>query len=338
MSDNTRYSTYDIVPAGYDLLNAPAERLEFYGIPQRPNVVDAPALANFWTKLVSEPFTSRIPTFSSSLGPALSTVRSLSRTHTSERRSVGSQRGTLESSLNWSGGILSPPSPKRIVFAVGGWTVPTVTQPTAPALFTRANDSIALIWVGIDGHNARLPKASLPQIGTFQKPGEPSFAWWYWWGHHATDAVTRIDDFAIVPGDEILAGVTVMAGGDVRYFIKNQNSGEFRTFLGRHQPLGEIEPLGSSAEWVVERPTDPYSKDLHPLASYGSVDFNYCLALAADKPNAPSRLMTLADNGRMIKLREAFAEPFRTIYVSRAKRRHDPDGSIGITCTFHEPT
>jgi hypothetical protein len=49
-------------------------------------------------------------------------------------------------------------------------------------------------------------------------------------------------------------------------------------------------------------------------------------------------LMTFADNGHMIKMREAFAAPYRTAYVSRADRRHDKDGSIGLTCTFHQPT
>ena len=48
--------------------------------------------------------------------------------------------------------------------------------------------------------------------------------------------------------------------------------------------------------------------------------------------------MTLADNALMIDMREAFANPHRTAYVSRATLREDPDGSIGVTCTFHEPT
>jgi len=64
------------------------------------------------------------------------------------------------------------------------------------------------------------------------------------------------------------------------------------------------------------------------------------LALAADpdQPLEPGRLMTLDDNGRMTKMREAFAKPYRTVDVSRAKRRPDPNGSIGVTCKFYEPT
>jgi hypothetical protein len=338
MIDNGRYSTYEPVPSGYDLVNATPERLDYYGIPERPDPSTTLGLAEFWTKLVSAPFSSRRPTFSNSLSPSLMQLRTTRLESSNDAGVIPSQRGTLESNLNWSGGVMSPPWPKRIVFAVGGWEVPAVTQPAAPALFTHANDPRTLIWVGIDGHNGRLPKVSLPQIGTAHAPGAASFAWWYWWSHGSQDAVLKIDGFVVNEGDEILAGLMVLASEDVRYFIKNQNSGEFCTFLARRQALGSIEPLGSSVEWVVERPTDPQTKKLHPLAAYSTVNFKHCLALAADRPNAQTRLMTLGHNGRMIKMREAFANPYRTAYVSRAKRRHDPDGSIGVTCTFHQPT
>jgi hypothetical protein len=161
----------------------------------------------------------------------------------------------------------------------------------------------------------------------------------------------RITNLRIDPGDEILAGLWVMISGDVSVFIKNQSTGEYRSTLLKRQKLPkDIEPPGSSADWVVERPTAPVPHGkLFPLADYGTVDFKYCMALAADqpygpcmapaadKPHQPERLMTLADNGRMIKMREAFADPYRTVYVSCAERRHYRDGSIGVKCTFHEP-
>jgi hypothetical protein len=324
MSENDRYGIYENVPAGYNLLNAPPSELDLYGIPPRPDIFAEPLLYEFWKKLVSPPFRPRPPSFGM-FGLPFQTR----------------PPNTLESSLNWSGAVVSPPSPKRIVLAVAGWTTPTVSRPSAPALFTHADIPKALVWVGLDGHNGRLPKISLPQIGTFHRPDGPpdhqNFAWWYWWHHSPNNTVTEILDFAIQPGHEIMAGLVVLISDDVLFFIKNQSTGEFRSFLAKRQPLYDIEPLGSSAEWVVERPTEPTSRKFFPLADYGSVDFNYCMALAADKPLAPGRVMTLADNGRMIKMREAFAEPYRTAYVSRATRRRDPDGSIGVTCTFHAP-
>lgn len=323
MSENDRYELYKTLPAGYNLLTARPGELELYGIPP-PDIFSEPGLYEFWLKLVSAPFRMEDPSFSIFGVPFQTTPPT-----------------TLESSLNWSGAVVSPPQPKRIVLAVAGWIAPAVTRPDAPALFTPEDIPKALVWVGLDGHNGRLPKISLPQIGTFHRPDGPPadrhFAWWYWWHHSPTNTVTRITDFAVRPGDEIMAGLVVMLSDDVSFFIKNQTTGEFRSFLVKRQPLPDIEPLGSSAEWVVERPTEPNSRKLFPLADYGSVDFNYCMALAADRPLAPGRVMTLADNGRMIKMREAFANPYRTVYVSRATRRRDPDGSIGVTCTFHEP-
>ena len=48
--------------------------------------------------------------------------------------------------------------------------------------------------------------------------------------------------------------------------------------------------------------------------------------------------MTLTDDALMIHMREAFADPYRMVSVSRPTLRQDPDGSVGVTCTFQAPT
>ncbi|MHB8269665.1 G1 family glutamic endopeptidase [Bradyrhizobium sp.] len=323
MSEHDRYETYQAVPAGYNLLDAPQRELDLYGIPPRPDSSAEEQFFRFWKKLVSPPFRK--------IDPGLHILDNIFTTQ---------PPNNLESSLNWSGAVVSPPWPKRITLAVAGWIVPKVSHPSTPALFTDKDEPKTLVWVGLDGHNGRLPRISLPQIGTFHTPDGLSknqhYAWSSWW-HHSPQSVSRIDNLEIRPGQEILAGLWVMISGDVSFFIKNQSTGDFCSFCKRPPP-GDIEPLGSSAEWIVERPTEPSTNKLYPLADYRSVDFRYCMARAADKPLGPGPLMTLADNGRMIKMREAFADPYRTVYVSRAKERRDRDGSIGVTCTFHEPT
>jgi len=115
--------------------------------------------------------------------------------------------------LNWSGTLVSPPQPKRITLAVAGWIVPEVSHPSPPALFTAEDAPKTLIWVGIDGHNGRLPKISLPQIGTFHTPDETTpkerhFAWLLWW-HHSDkpQEIRRIWNLEIYPGQEIMAGL-----------------------------------------------------------------------------------------------------------------------------------
>jgi hypothetical protein len=354
MSENLPYSFYDDVPAGYNLLEERRpEVLLSYGIPPRPDTTAEPSLFEFWKKLVSPPFSSRRPTFISIEALTTSSTETIAQPPKRRRKQKMPSRGKVEWKWNWSGAIVSPPWPKRIVFATAEWVAPNVSLPSAQALFTHENIPKSLVWVGLDGDNGKLPKISLPQIGTAHwVRGTPHFAWWDWWckprklpksspessPEPSPKAVTPISDFEIHAGDEILAGLEVQVSGDVLLFIKNQTRGEFRSFLAKRPPL-DIEPLGSSVEWIVERPTDPSSGQFYPLANYGSVDFKYCLARAvdADKPLAPGRLMTLADNGRMIKMREAFENPYRTVYVSRAARRRYPNGSIGVTCTFHDP-
>ena len=338
MSQDDRYETYESVPDGYDLLAAKACDLDCFGIPPRPT---EPHLLKFWEKLVSQPFHGE---------------RAQPDILAADPGWQSQPPGNLESSLNWSGTVVFPPRPKRMTFAVAGWIVPKVSHPYPPALFTHEDAPKTLIWVGLDGHNGRLPKISCPQIGTFHTPDGPPkdqhFAWFFWWYHTEPEKeIIRIKNLEICPGQEVMAGLWVRSNGDVSLFIKNQSTGEYRsTRLKRKKLPKDIEPLGSSADWVVERPTAPNTHGkLYPLADYGTVDFNYCMALAADKPYEPcmapaadkphesERLMTLADNGRMIKMREAFADPYRTVYVSCAERRHYRDGSIGVKCTFHKP-
>lgn len=347
MSENYPYELYEVLPAGFNLLDATRDELDLYGIPKKPDPIAEPSLFDFWNKLVSPPFSARLPTFSGmDYLRTRRVVRRVPKPLGKRPPSLGSQR---ESMLNWSGALVSPPRPKRVVLATAGWIVPNVSLPSTPALFTHSNDPRSLVWVGLGGHNGVLPNISLPQIGSGHWPNsEPQhFAWWEWCcksppkeairKSSSPEAITIIDNLPIKAGDEILAGLAVLASNDVLYFIKNQSTGEFRSFLVR-QPRGGIERLGSSVEWVVERPTGPKSGKLFPLPAYGSVDFRYCLARAANGPEAPGGLMTLADNALMIQMRETFADPYRIAYVSRATRRQDPDGSIGVTCTFHEPT
>ena len=349
------YSLYDeVVPEGYDLLGTDWKDLDRYGIPQKPHVETEPRLRDFWNRLVSPPFHAKRPRFHNMYRPPHTepnpepephtlVLQTLMRENLRDCDYFPSRGGTVQSSLNWSGAIISPPWPKRFILATAGWKAPTVRAASMRPINVYPGAPRVLVWVGLDGYNGRLPGISLPQIGTAHLPNGTHFAWWDWWYNPLTkattksqrrNAITKFEDFEVRPEDEILAGLTVLISQDVLFFIKNQCTGQFRSFLAK--PPGDILQLGSSAEWVVERPTEPNSGHFHALADYGSLDFDYCMAVAADGPVAPGRrLMTLADNGRMMKMREAF--PPLVTYVSRAERRRHGDGSIGVTCTFHKP-
>jgi Peptidase A4 family len=330
MSEND-VGFYAVVPPGFNLLEAPPGELDRYGIPPKPDAAAEPGLFEFWKKLVSQPFSAERPTFRELDTPL--------------------RGGPRESMLNWSGALIPTPPTKRFVLAAAGWTAPNVRLPPVPALDTPSDRHRALVWVGLDGKNGMSPTVSLPQIGTAHEIGGKSdalhFAWWDWWHKSRRRMVRQITNLPVQPDDEILAGLAVLASDDVLFFIKNQGrkdskdsekKGQFRSFLAKRAALpAEIEPPGDSVEWIVERPTDPPSEKLHALPDYRYVDFRHCVALAADRPHAPGRLMTLADNTVMIDMRESFANPYRTVPVSLAKLRPDQDGSIGVTCTFDPP-
>src|ERR1700730_7757389 len=127
MLENDRYDTYDVVPAGFDLLDAPRDRLDHYGIPSRPDKNDQPRLFEFWEKLVSPPFFARRPTFSSI--ESWKTLTKPSTARPSNPRSLQrtlSRGGNVEWKWTWSGAVVSPPWPKRFVFATAGWVAPNV--------------------------------------------------------------------------------------------------------------------------------------------------------------------------------------------------------------------
>ncbi len=207
----------------------------------------------------------------------------------------------------------------------------------------------ASVWVGLDGNRSRLPRASLPQIGTVQRTDNGgSFAWWEWWHHLPKGAIPSAlkfakNNFDVATGDEILAGLYVVpTTEDVVFFIKNQRTFQYRSFMALRQAVVEagggidIEQLGATADWIVERPTTPDTGEFAALPDFGQVNFSSCFAQAATKSTqaATTSTHTLENNARFIDLRELFADPYHVATTSCAKPRVDPDGTGGVTCTY----
>ena len=218
-----KYSLYDeVVPEGYDLLGADRNELERYGIPPRPDADTEPRLHDFWKQLVSPRFHAKQPTF----GPPYPEPRpdgylfhTLMRENLRDCDFFLSRGGTVQSSLNWSGAIISPPWPKRFILATARWKAPTVREAskTKRPIHAYPDAPKVLIWVGLDGYNGRLPGISLPQIGTAHSSNGKHFAWWDWWCNcpkkagAEPHAIMKIEDFDVQPEDEILAGLRVLA-------------------------------------------------------------------------------------------------------------------------------
>jgi Peptidase A4 family len=328
-----------------DLLTADAATLAPFGVPPPPDPVGMPELHAFWRKLVSPPFEFVVPQFPTP--PRTDEFRTLEFRF--GRPGAGlppnfSTNGHRETSRNWSGAYITPMRPDRFNMAVGSWVVPAIVPPAVMPEGGPGNGIFrSSAWIGIDGHRSRYPHASLPQIGTSHyidptKSPNPIYgAWIEWWKYNpngASDPESKpkpIQNFPVAPGDEILAGMIVTVSSDVHFFLKNQRTGLFTAALVIAP--GAIDPLGTTAEWIFERPTDPDNMIMDLLPNYGVVDFKNCLAISGPNRTTYKRLQSLNGNARFINMRETFPGPHRSAPVSIASK-------INATTTrvrFREP-
>ncbi|HKD25844.1 MAG TPA: G1 family glutamic endopeptidase [Xanthobacteraceae bacterium] len=321
-----RAHAYPLPPADFDGLSATDAQLDQYGLPARPDQEAEPELFQYWTWLLGEPFNMVTPEFLTPSGGA--PPAPVDQAGRSSRRNVPGR----ENSRNWSGLYIVPPRPNKFVHVVGSWLVP---QPSVPPVLPEGagphhDEYRSSTWIGIDGHR-RYPKSSMPQIGTSQfikaDGGNISVAtgaWWQWWSldaqfppQNANNAPVPITNFPVAVGDEISAGLTVEPTGDVHFYIKNQTTGLFTTFVVLAP--GPILPLGSTAEWIMERPTVVGERRMYPLPSFDEVEFRHCFARSASTIGGTLTTQRL-DNARAIWMYEMFPNPHRTSFVSIPKK------------------
>jgi hypothetical protein len=117
----------------------------------------------------------------------------------------------------------------------------------------------------------------------------------------------------------------------VHFFIKNQRTGHFAAAIVIAP--GAIDPLGTTAEWIVERPTDPDTGIRDVLPSYGVVTFTDCLAVSAPTRSAAGVVQNLRQNARYLNMRETFANPHRSAAVSIASKVD----AVSTRVRYHEP-
>jgi hypothetical protein len=335
---------YKLPPPGFVPLAANERALFEYGLPPRPTSPD-PEQLRFWELMLGDPIKFTHPEFPATGSPAdkrISSMRPAFRQQEDIRAQdtlLRASGGHLGDSKNWSGAIITPDRPNRFVYVAGMWTVPTPKLPhVAPSEANRLNEQYrSSTWIGIGGDR---PYNSLPQIGTSQTVvltnGTPRVeigAWWQWWvrnqpKYHVPIPITN---FPVSPGDEILASLTVEAPdpGEVQFHFKNRTTGSFVTF--KVQPPRGIRAVGSTAEWIHERPTRPASTRKYPLPKCTDVVFKHCLARSTPRLGEAETTQRL-DNPRLVRMYETFEEPHRTAYVSVPVR----EGRTGLRIAYRE--
>lgn len=324
-------------PSDFDPVSNPGDRarLEEFWLPSRPDPEREPELHEHWRDMFSGPLRFALAGSRLAEQPVTTGLLALRV----PMRVLGlPAAASFETSSNWSGAYILPNRGDRFSRVVGRWEAPEVkpgTGPNPPGLPFRCS-----VWVGLDGKKAWT--RSMPQVGTVHTvardgtPEEPKL-WWQWWVRDGRSAPHDIPGVPIRAGDEVLCSLTVVSPHQVRFHIKNRNTGTFAGFA-----VSEPVPLrGATAEWVVEQPSDPRDspkavdgrrklEPLFPLPDYGSVLFRQCAAQAAAAPGLEGRCCPLR-TPRLIRMSQRLTRPTRKALISVPSRRNQEPGELRVT-------
>lgn len=320
-------------PSDFDPVNKPGDRarLEEFWLPPRPDPEREPELHEHWREMFSWPLRF---VFAGSR-PAEQPVTTVLL---AGRVPGPPATASFETSSNWSGAYILPSRGDRFSRVVGRWEAPKIKPGTGPnpsGLPFRCS-----VWIGLDGKKAWT--RSMPQVGTVHTvacdgtPADPKL-WWQWWVRDGHSAPHDISGVPVRTGDEVLCSLTVVSPHEVRFHVKNRNTGTFAGFA-----VSEPVPLrGATAEWVVEQPSDPQDdmkagkgrralEPLFPLPDYGSVLFRQCAAQAAAVPGLESRYHPLR-TPRLIRMSQRLAQPTRKALISVPSRRNQKSGELRVS-------
>lgn len=314
---NRRVHFFDPLPEKFDPLTEPAAALAGFGIPPRPDPDRQPALARFWIEMFSEPlkFVDQ--------DCLLVDEPLLARPQLRFAR-----KARHEASGNWSGAYVTPRDGQQLTEVHASWTVPSIEPPAGLPPEAEYRSSI---WIGLDGQR-RYFDSSLPQIGTaqFLNPTRdpPFWTWCQWWLRDSPHTFLPGKlSVPIEPRERVMASLRVLTETQVHCIIKNQSTGHIVIFT-MDAPTdtlsgGRPRISGSTAEWIVERPTNVATGGLYDLPDYGRVWFTECLAVSArlrpDGTPGPGREQTL-ENAQLVEMYKIEHAPSRRVTVSKARR------------------
>jgi hypothetical protein len=172
-------------------------------------------------------------------------------------------------SSNWAG-YISHLNGTRFRTVRGAWTVPAVDCSTSPRGYS-AN------WIGLGGYHTN--SAALEQIGTESDcaGGKASYEAWY---ELVPDQEANIK-MTVKPGDQMSARVTVK-GTSVTVRLSDLTTGNTFSKLLTASAIDT-----TSAEWIVEAPSECFSSDestcrVLPLANFTTTTFTAARAVSTD--------------------------------------------------------
>ena len=162
----------------------------------------------------------------------------------------------------------------------GSWVVPSVTVPSG---FNSSGAFTSFTWVGIDGNNTN----TVEQVGTAQRVvnGVASYyAWWEMWSSVTLQTSQIINSMTVGPGDSITGSVLYISSGTHAGQFEltitdtcrsNDSYTTYQTSSATQDPLA----TRSTAEWIVESPTNASTGRLETLPDFGEVTFTGATAV-----------------------------------------------------------
>jgi hypothetical protein len=186
------------------------------------------------------------------------------------------------------------------------------------------------VWIGIDGDSDSSP--DLVQAGVecdISPRGLSVYPWFEWLPYDPTEVA--IMGLPVSAGDQVYCSISIQHtdtpsvphNDTVTFFLQNVTQNKLVS-VPMSSPADQ-RVLGSTAEWVVERPL-LLGRGLDQLPNYGSVTFTGCLAGSSDWAGEPGLAATNTDTIDMMN-------DARTATIST--------GSVPsvtkVTCTYTGP-
>jgi hypothetical protein len=325
--------SFDYVPPpGFDPLTASAADLETYGIVPRPDPVTEQVSFRNWLRIFAPPIEF--------VEPQMTERRALWRLNpraTSPALTQGGGASRFDTSRNWSGAYIVPTDDTMVVLVAGLWAIPELTLPPPAYQQAGATQYVCSTWVGLDGQRRYL-NSSLPQAGTMQfmtlssfaPPHTSALAFFQWWDQETGGTFLQLKGLHVHPGDVMISAVWAKTETRAIAYLRNVTTGKM-AIVGATSPivkLGSGPPVGltisgATAEWILERPTDPGTGAPYAFPAYSATTFACWAGTApaggAGPPQSWHDLLT----ARFIRMYDTLRNPTRTVFVSMPNREGD---------------
>jgi hypothetical protein len=323
-----RAFTFPVPGPDFDPLHASPDELKEFGIIPRPDPERQRELYVHWARIFAPPIRF--------VKPAIREVTAAWQLNlnVTSPATLATETSRYAKSSNWSGGFVVPVDDMMFVLVAGMWIVPMPAVPPPAFRPAGATQYVCSSWVGLDGQRRYL-NSSLPQIGTMQTldvsgstPEVSALAFFQWWDRETGGSFLQLDGLAVQPGDVMLGAVWAVDPTQVIGYLANISTGEL-AWVGANAPFVhpggsplQLSVSGSTAEWILERPTQFGSTELYAFPDYGTMSFSACWAGAARQAGPPGSFHDLQP-ARFIRMYDTLHDPTRTVFISMGERQSD---------------